>query len=180
MGGHLEAWTCRFRYSPYDSLIDEQNHTRLFAEINGPLNDTTNYHIDGMWSEADIPTWRTTPSYPPFPLLYNSTQEVDATHPGRVAFCQDYNSNPFCDSDDPWYFRGRTVGNSGPERNLSRTARTQRLAGSVDGNINENLRYDVGLGWSSASGNYNLPGVYTERTFLSYADSAARTAAPAW
>ena len=167
MGGHLEAWNCRFRYSPFDSLIDEQNHTRVFAEINGSLNDTTNYHVEGLWSEADLPDWRTTPSYPPFPLLYNGTQEVAATHPGRVAYCQDYN-NPFCGSDDPWYFRGRTVGNSGPQRNLSRTARTQRLAGSIDGNINENLRYNVGLGWSGTRGNYNLPGVYTERIFLSY------------
>ena len=168
MGGHRETWTCRFRYAPWDSLIDKQSLTRVFAELNGPLTDTADYHIEGLWSEADIPAWRTTPSYPPFPLLYNGTQEVAATHPGRVAFCEDYPGNPFCGADETWYFRGRTVGNSGPVRILDRTARTQRLAGSIDGDINEKLRYDMGFSWSRARGNYNLPGVYTERIFLAY------------
>ncbi len=168
MGGHVEEWTCRFRYAPWDSLIDAQNLTRMFVELNGPLNGAAEYHLEGLWSEARIPAWRTTPSYPPFPLLYNGVQEVGATHPGRAAFCQDYPDNAFCGNGDTWYFRGRTVGNSGPVRLLDRQARTQRLAGSVAGDVSENVRYDIGLSWSRARGNYNLPGVYTERIFLAY------------
>ena len=34
-GGQDEGWTCRFRYAPYDNLIDEQQQTRVFAELNG-------------------------------------------------------------------------------------------------------------------------------------------------
>ena len=62
-GGQDEGWTCRFRYAPYDNLIDAQQHTRAFAELNGPLNDRTNYHVEGLWADAVIPNWYTTPSY---------------------------------------------------------------------------------------------------------------------
>ena len=48
-GGQDGGWTCRFRYAPYDNLIDEQQQTRAFTEINGPLNARTNYHIEGLW-----------------------------------------------------------------------------------------------------------------------------------
>ena len=166
-GGHVEDWTCRFRYQPWDNLIEAQQHTRVFTEFNGPLNDRTRYHVDGMWSEATIPDYYTTPSYPPFPLLYNGVQLVDASHPGRQAFCADYDQ-PECASADPWLFRGRPVGNSGPERTLRRESRTQRIAGSVDGDLTGNTRFDVGLSYSRSAGNVNIPGIYTERLFLAY------------
>ena len=166
-GGHVEDWTCRFRYQPWDNLIEAQQHTRVFTEFNGPLNDRTRYHVEGMWSEATIPDYYTTPSYPPFPLLYNGVQLVDASHPGRQAFCADYDQ-PECASADPWLFRGRPVGNSGPERTLRRESRTQRIAGSVDGDLTGNTRFDVGLSYSRSAGNVNIPGIYTERLFLAY------------
>ena len=40
-GGQDEGSTCLFRYAPYDNLIDEQQQTRVFTEINGPLNART-------------------------------------------------------------------------------------------------------------------------------------------
>ena len=166
-GGHVEDWTCRFRYQPWDNLIEAQQHTRVFTEFNGPLNDRTRYHVEGLWSEATIPDWYTTPSYPPFPLLYNGVQLVEASHPGRQAFCANYDQ-PECASADPWFFRGRPVGNSGPERTLRRESRTQRIAGSVDGDLTGNTRYDVGLSYSRSAGNVNIPGIYTERLFLAY------------
>ncbi|MYK87957.1 MAG: TonB-dependent receptor plug domain-containing protein [Acidobacteria bacterium] len=64
-GGLDSRWTCRFRYAPYDNLIEAQEHTRAFVEVNGPLNDRTNYHVEGLWSDAVIPNWYTTPSYGP-------------------------------------------------------------------------------------------------------------------
>ena len=32
-GGQDEGWTCRFRYAPYDNLIDEQQQTRACARL---------------------------------------------------------------------------------------------------------------------------------------------------
>ena len=172
-GGIDEGWTCRFRYAPYDNLIDEQSQTRAFVELNGPLNDTTNYHVEGLWSEATIPNWRTTPSYPPFPLTSTSVMEVGPDHPGRTAYCADYaaQSNGHCAGDESWYFNGRPFGSSGPARTLHRASRTQRVAASVDGAFrtgDRDMNWDVGLSYSRSRGNLNLPGIYTDRLFRAF------------
>ena len=176
-GGQDEGWTCRFRYAPYDNLIDEQQQTRAFFEANGPLNARTNYHIEGLWANAAIPNWYTTPSYPPFPLTSTTVMEVAPGHPGREAFCSGYagdgKADPggACAGSDPWYFNGRPFGNSGPGRRLRRESRTQRIAGSVDGDFQLGRRdahWDVGLSYSRARGNLNLPAVYTDRIFRSF------------
>ena len=176
-GGQDEGWTCRFRYAPYDNLIDEQEQTRAFAEINGPLNDRTNYHIEGLWADAVIPNWYTTPSYPPFPLTSTTIMEVAADHPGRQQFCSSYagdgKADPMgaCMGDAPWYLNGRPFGNSGPGRRLRRESRTARIAASVDGDFlmgGRNANWDVGMSYSRAQGNLNLPAVYTDRIYRSF------------
>ena len=176
-GGQDEGWTCRFRYAPFDNLIDEQSQTRAFFEANGPLNARTNYHIEGLWSDAVIPNWYTTPSYPPFPLTSTTIMEVAANHPGRQAFCAGYAGDTKADPDsacaggDPWYFNGRPFGNSGPGRRMRRESSTQRLAGSVDGDFlagSREMHWDVGLSYSRARGNLNLPAVYTDRIYRAF------------
>ena len=172
-GGHAEEWTCRYRYQPWDSLIEDLSHTRFFGEVNGPLGTRTNYHVEGLWAEGLIPNWRNTPSYPPFPLLYNGALQVGAEHPGRQAFCDDYgNSIADCAGSGDWYGRLRPVGNSGPPRFTERRSRTMRMAGSVDGDFTafggRTAHFDLGLSYSRASGNVSTPGVYTERLFLGY------------
>ena len=177
-GGFRESWTCRFRYQPYDNLIEDMSHTRAFAEINGSLDNGMNYHLEGMWSEAEIPNWYTTPSYPPFPLTDTSIMEVAPNHPGREKFCADYGANPgdpyyeYCQGGENWYFNGRPFGNSGPARLLSRNSSTYRVAASANGDFKafggRDTHFDLGLTYSRTSGNYNLPGVYVERLFLGF------------
>ncbi len=176
-GGQDEGWTCRFRYAPYDNLIDEQRQTRAFVELNGPLNGQTNYHVEGLFANATIPNWYTTPSYPPFPLTSTTVMEVGPNHPGRQAFCGGYagdgKADPggACAAGDPWYFNGRPYGNSGPGRRLKRESQTARIAGSVDGDFllgQRNAHWDVGVSYSRAKGNLNLPAVYTDRIFRAF------------
>ncbi len=176
-GGQDEGWTCRFRYAPYDNLIDEQQQTRAFAEINGPLNSRTNYHIEGLWADAVIPNWYTTPSYPPFPLTSTTVMEVGANHPGRQAFCGSYAGDPkadpmaACAGDASWYLNGRPFGNSGPGRRLRRESRTQRVAASVDGDFllgGRDSHWDVGVTYARSRGNLNLPAVYTDRIYRAF------------
>jgi len=71
-GGFRESWTCRFRYQQYENLIEDMSHTRVFTEINGALDNGTEYHFEALLAEAEIPEWYTTPSYPPFPLTDTS------------------------------------------------------------------------------------------------------------
>ena len=185
-GGYRESWTCRFRYQPYDNLIEDMAHTRAFAEINGSLDNGTDYHFEALWSEAEIPNWYTTPSYPPFPLTDTSIMEAAPNHPGREKFCADYGSTQDsvmvnginynyydqCQSDENWYFNGRPFGNSGPERLLSRSSSTWRVAASADGDFasfgGRETHFDLGVAYSRTEGNYNLPGVYVERLFLGF------------
>ena len=191
-GGFRESWTCRFRYQPWDNLIERTDYTRAFAELNGSLNNGTEWHLEGLWSEAEIPDWYTTPSYPPFPLTDTSIMQVAPDHPGRQAFCADYGAEDgdlYYDAcqgnegrelaegekaltgEENWYFNGRPFGNSGPERTLGRTSRTWRVAASANGDFasfGSQTRFDLGLSYSRTEGNYNLPGVYVERLFLGF------------
>ena len=173
-GGFRESWTCRFRYQQYENLIEDMSHTRAFAEINGALDNGTEYHIEGLFAQAEIPEWYTTPSYPPFPLTDTSIMEVAPSHPGREAFCADYGAEEGdlyydeCQGGENWYFNGRPFGNSGPGRTLGRDSRTWRVAASANGDLSQNTHFDLGLSYSRTEGNYNLPGVYIERLFLGF------------
>ena len=176
-GGEDEGWTCRFRYAPYDNLIEAQQHTRAFAELNGPLHDRVDYHVEGLWSDAVIPNWCTTPSYGPVATSSTSIMEVASDHPGRQAFCAAYAGHPSADptgaclADVPWYFHGRPFGSSGPGRRVRRESRTQRVAASVDGDFTAGGRdahWDVGLGYSQARGTFSVPAVYRDRVFRAF------------
>ena len=177
-GGYRESWTCRFRYQQYENLVEDMSHLRLFSEVNGALDNGTEYHFEGLWAAAEIPNWYTTPSYPPFPLTDTSIQEVAPSHPGRQAFCEDYGAEDGdlyydeCQDGDNWYFNGRPFGNSGPGRTLGRDSSTMRLAASANGDFmsigGRETHFDLGLSWSRTEGNYNLPGVYIERLFLGF------------
>ena len=103
--------------------------------------------------------------------------EVAADHPGRQAFCTAYaghlraDPTSACRSDTPWYFHGRPFGSSGPGRRLRRESRTQRIAASVDGDFlagGRNAHWEVGVSYSRARGNLNLPGIYRDRIFRAF------------
>ncbi len=168
-GGHAETWTCRFRYSRFDNLIEKQDHTRVFAELNGEFETGMMYHLEAMYSEADIPAWRNTPSYPP--AAWANIDEVNFIGPGHPAF--DSLQTLFGDdSAEGFGFRGRTLGNSGPARYLKRESETWRVSASVNDEVNlfgDNLyEYDVGFSYSHSEGVVGQPAEYITRRFLAY------------
>ena len=168
-GGYAESWTCRFRYSQFDNLIEKQDHTRIFAELNGELETGMIYHLEAMYSEADIPEWRNTPSYPP--AAWANVDEVNLVAPGHPAFESLDTLFPGNDAEG-FGFRGRTVGHSGPARFLKRESETWRLSASVNDEINlfgENpYEYDVGFSYSHSEGVVGQPAEYIHRRFLAY------------
>ena len=175
-GGFREDVTCRFRYSPFDNLQEDSRQIRAFAEVNGALGERSRYHAEALWAEASVPSWTTTPSYPPI-SPYNGTQLVEPGHPGRREFCSDYGQNAgFSTQDDclsgDWYFFGRLVGNSGPNRSMARDYRTQRLAASFERDLElfgeREAVFEVAGSFSRSTGNANLPGEYMYRKFLAF------------
>jgi len=168
-GGYAETWTCRFRYSQFDNLIEKQDHTRIFAELNGEFEDGMIYHFEAMYSEADIPEWRNTPSYPP--AAWANVDEVNLIEDGHPAYGR-LEELLGENSGNPYGFRGRTVGHSGPARFLKRESETWRLSASVNDEISlfgDNLyEYDVGFSYSHSEGTVGQPAEYITRRFLAY------------
>ena len=175
-GGYRQDDTCRFRYAPFDNLAEESRQIRAFAELNGEFGGRSRYHLEALWSEASVPNWLTTPSFPPI-SPYNGTQLIRPDHPGRSVFCQNYGhdagftTREECLEDD-WYFFGRMVGNSGPPRALRRDSRTQRIAASLERDLalfgERQSALEVSASFSRSAGNANLPGEYLYRKFLAF------------
>ena len=168
-GGHAESWTCRFRYSQFDNLIEKQDHTRIFAELNGEFETGMIYHLEAMYSEADIPEWRNTPSYPP--SAWGNVDEVNFIPQDHPAFGS---LETLFDDDtaEGFGFRGRTVGNSGPPRYLKRESETWRLSASVNDEITlfgeDPYEYDLGFSYSHSESIVGQPAEYIYRRFLAY------------
>ena len=175
-GGHVEGETCRFRYQPWDNLIQESRHLRVFGELNGELSTGTRYHAEALWADATTPGWITTPSYPPI-SPYNGAQILEPGHPGRQEFCRVHGASAgFASTDtcleDDWYFYGRLVGNTGPGRALDRGTGTQRLSASLTRDLGEPgsalESLEAAVGYSRSTGNWNLPAEYAYRKFLAF------------
>ncbi len=175
-GGYRQSDTCRFRYAPFDNLAEDSRQIRTFAELNGEFGGRSRYHLEALWTEATVPNWITTPSYPPI-SPYNGTQLIQPDHPGRSVFCQSYGQSAGfatreeCLEND-WYFFGRMVGNSGPPRTLRRDLRTQRVAASLERDLElfgeRESVFEVAASFSRSAGNANLPGEYLYRKFLAF------------
>ena len=168
-GGYAETWTCRFRYSQFDNLIEKQDHTRIFAELNGEFETGMAYHLEAMYSEADIPNWRNTPSYPPAAWAnVDEVNLVDMNHPAYDTLVAAFGEN----GSNPYGFRGRTVGHSGPARYLDRESETWRLAASVNDEIelfgDNPYEYDLAFSYSHSEGTVGQPAEYISRRFLAY------------
>ncbi|MDE0152467.1 MAG: TonB-dependent receptor [Gammaproteobacteria bacterium] len=169
-GDDLDDVTCRFRYSQFDNLIEKQDHTRIFAELNGEFETGMAYHLEAMYSEADIPEWRNTPSYPPAAWAnIDEVNLIDMNHPAYGTLVRTFGAN---DERNPYGFKGRTVGHSGPARFLKRESETWRLSASVNDEISlfgDNLyEYDVGFSYSHSEGTVGQPAEYITRRFLAY------------
>ena len=171
----VDPYYCIFNYQPWDNLIEETRHTRTFAELNGPLSDNVDFHLEAMWSNAEMPAWRTQPSHPPFPLIHLGVMEIGPDHPNRVVFCQNTSfSASFqeqCAKGENWYFRGRPFGNGYEPRRAQRESGTWRLAASIEGDFThteQDTSYNLALSYSGTDGNVSIPAVLTERLFLAF------------
>ena len=175
-GGYREDETCRMRYQSWDDLQQASTYFRSFGEINGAWADGGSYRVEALYARTATPKWSTTPSFAPI-YQYDGAHLVSPNNPGRQHFCNaapqaaGFASPAECLQDD-WYFYGRTIGNSGPARTVSRGSQTLRVAASADRAVGtvagEDLVLEAALGWSRATGNVSLPAEYAHRRFLAF------------
>jgi iron complex outermembrane receptor protein len=62
LGGEIIAGSCRFQYSRYDDLVNNEYHYQTYAEINYDLTDKTRFHGEFFWSRHDVPDERVSPT----------------------------------------------------------------------------------------------------------------------
>ena len=116
-GGQDEGWTGRFRYAPYDNLIDAQQQTRAFAEINGPLSGRINYHVEGL-GRRGVPELVHDAVVRPGPYAphhHHGGGGRPSGPPGVSAAATLATRRPIRPGrawPTPWYFHGRPFGNS--------------------------------------------------------------------
>lgn len=93
---------CRFQFSNFNDLVNEENHYQLYGELNFDVTDTITFHGEVAWKRSDVPDQRLSPANLttqfPTPRTAGGTSGstavpgfngqvpyfVPATHPGLV------------------------------------------------------------------------------------------------
>ncbi|MDA7785172.1 TonB-dependent receptor plug domain-containing protein, partial [Pseudomonadales bacterium] len=163
LGGVDNSLFCRFRYTDFDNLIEEEERYQLFSEVNGELENGVGVHVEFMYSRVDVPEWKTSPSYPP-QALFGDIQFLPADHPGLVAMAAQYSDFEqyttvqtdaaganVAGTGEGATFYGRIAGVAGLDgtmgegRQAVREYDTYRFAAALDG------KFDNGIGWDVAA-----------------------------
>lgn len=153
LGGEVGAGFCRFQYTFYDNLIEDEDHMNLYGEVTFDLSNGAEFYVEGAYSEVELSEWNTSPSYPPQSLL-GGDRIVQPSHPGYAALFAD---NPawaatFPSGIQPIIQWGRMAGVAGldgkPEVGFRKTEQTRFVAG-LNGQIyNDAIDYDVSFTYS--------------------------------
>lgn len=113
LGGYANSLFCRFRYTDFDNLIEDEERLQWFTEVNGEFNQGVNFHGEFLYATIDVPNWATSPSYPP-QALFGDVQNTPADHPGLVNMAtqtyHQYNCTPAAEGADADEFGCVTTG----------------------------------------------------------------------
>jgi iron complex outermembrane receptor protein len=150
--GGIVVGTCRFQFTQFDNLVEEEERYNIYSEYNREMGGA-NLHLEALWGKTDVPSWKTSPSYPPQSLL---NQVVPATHPGLLQYVADNPGAADLAAAGGLYL-GRSFGwggfpGTGSSQEGFRKYDTLRLAGSLDGQWSNGVNWDVGLTYHSTEG----------------------------
>jgi iron complex outermembrane receptor protein len=57
------APACYFNFVPYDNLVEKQDQYQGYLEYNVEFGETNRLHVEGFYSQTDVPEYRTSPSF---------------------------------------------------------------------------------------------------------------------
>ncbi|MFL5296825.1 MAG: TonB-dependent receptor domain-containing protein [Phenylobacterium sp.] len=100
---------CRFQFTQFDNLVNDEYHYQLYGELNFEVTDDIRTHFEVLWSKHDVPRERVSPAqsttqfptpivasggspgggtspYPAVGLNQQSRFYVPASNPGLIAF----------------------------------------------------------------------------------------------
>ena len=157
---------CRYQYTYFDNVQEEQNNSQLWMEFNGAIDDH-DWHVEFAYGHTDVPNWATSPSYPP---NNPSTNTMPDHNPGFVQLRLDHPTfgaallDPNYGGDGSSIaaahrVRTRTLaaagnpfGNTNGAETESREYDTYRFAFSFEGPLADGIDYSTSLNFSSSTG----------------------------
>jgi iron complex outermembrane receptor protein len=152
---------CRWQYTLFDALTEEEDRWQVYADVNYDLTDSTTFHVEALYAETEIPIYRTSPSYAalqaPSSIATGGTSPVAGrffvprTHPAWDSFVASnpgvfpatstgaliVANRPFALGGNPFFGYGSSEG----PRNYDGL----RVSASLNGEISDRLGWDVGV-----------------------------------
>ena len=145
LGGTNAGGFCRFQYTWFDNLIEDEETWKVFAELNVDLTDTIAFHAEALWHDMDMPEWKTSPSYPP-QALTGPDRFVAPNHPGLVDLkAQNPGLLAPAAGVYSWSRMLGIYGRNGQPESRERETETKRLSMGIDGQFDNGLGFDVSL-----------------------------------
>nr|WP_070960602.1 TonB-dependent receptor [Hyphomonas sp. Mor2] len=171
LGGVDAGVVCRFQFTQFDNLVEEEERYQIFSEYNRTLGNGAEFHLEALYASTEVPEWKTSPSYPPQSLF---GQVILPSHPGLQQYIADNPAwaaatytdfNPLLTggapvpgglstATTPLIFFGRSFGfggfpGTGGAQEGIREYETWRVAGDLTGEFSNGVSYDIGLGYST-------------------------------
>ena len=152
---------CYFQFTQFDNLVEEEERYQVLAEFNREFGNGIGLHLEALYGMTDVPSWKTSPSYPPQEL---ATQVVPVTNPGFQQYIAD-NPGDFPAGTLAALYIGRSFGwggfpGTGGAQEGFREHDTLRLAGELDGTFENGINWSASLGYSEASADRNTNDTY--------------------
>ena len=171
--GNINTGTCNFQYTQFDNLVEDEDHYQIFSELNGEIADGHTMHLEFLYAKTEVPNWATSPSYPP-QEIFDLSQRVTTDHPAYANFVAAFPDFGDAIDNTPLpteylIFRGRVngAGAQGP-RTAERSYETWRLAGSLDGMVNDDIAYTASASYSHSEGGYGQTDASIPNTKLAF------------
>ena len=151
LGGTLAGGFCRFQYTFFDNLIEDEETIKVFGELNVDINDSISFHAEALWHEMEMDAWDTSPSYPP-QALTGPDRFVAPTHPGLIdlkaqnPLLFDLDGSGVLDPGEDalgaysWSRMLGVAGRNGEPESRERNTETKRLSAGFEG------EFDNGIG----------------------------------
>ena len=178
--GGFNNGLCRFQYTWYDNLIEDEESTKVFAEVNVDINDRLTFHAEALYHKIDMPAWKTSPSYPPQALLGNDRlvlpdhpglMDLKAQNPGLFPDVLDDDGNVLipgaAQGAVTWSRMLGVYGRDGEPESAGRFTDTKRFSMGINGELANGISMDTSISWSLRERFITGSDMYIERMAFS-------------
>ena len=175
LGGTSSGGFCRFQYTFFDNLVEEQESYKVFAEVNYDISDKISFHAEALYHDMDMPEWKTSPSYPPQALLGND-RFIEASHPGLIdlkaqnpgLFNEVAGIPASVQGASSWSRMLGVAGRNGQPESSYRKTKTKRISFGLVGETDSGISFDTSFSWSKRERDIGGSDMYIERMAFAF------------